>query len=206
MTRARCLLCDFGNVIAFFDHTKAARRLARLAQPPLDPQEAFDVVFRTPLEDDYDSGRISTPIFIARLRSLLHLDGTDIEIARAWNDIYTPNNAMASLLADLKRRGVRLVLASNTNELHYEWFRPLFARTLDLFDHEVLSFRVGCRKPDSRFFEACLRAAADVPPRECLFVDDRSDLIEAARAMGIASMMYEPGVEPIIKAAFGPAR
>src|SRR5262245_23850534 len=123
MTRARCLLCDFGNVIAFFDHTKAARRLARMAQPTLDPQEAFDGVFRTPLEDDYDSGRISTPAFIARLRSLLRLDGTDIEIARAWNDIYTPNNAMASVLADLKRRGVRLVLASNTNELHYEWFR-----------------------------------------------------------------------------------
>ena len=201
--RARCLLCDFGNVIAFFDHTKAARRLARLAQPPLDPQEAFDGVFRTAFEDDYDCGRISTPAFIALLRSLLRLHGTDVEIARAWNDIYAPNEAMATVLADLKRRGVRLVLASNTNELHYEWFRPLFARTLDLFDHEVLSFRVGCRKPDARFFDACLRAALDVPLHECLYVDDRADLIEAARTMGIEGVVYTPGVEAAIGAAFG---
>ena len=202
MPRPRCLLCDFGNVIAFFDHAKAARQLARLADPPLDPARAFEEVFQTTLEHDYDSGRLSTPEFIARLRSLMRLDGTDAEIARAWNDIYTPNHVMADLLAALKRRDVRLVLASNTNELHYEWFRPRFAPTLDLFDAEVLSFRVGCRKPDPGFFDACLRAALDVPLQECLYVDDRVDLIEAARAMGIEGVVYEPGVERAIGEAF----
>lgn len=202
MTTPRCLLCDFGNVIAFFDHGKAARQIARLADPPLDPADVFTWVFQTTLEEDYDSGRISTAQFVERLRSGLHLTGTDAEIARAWNDMYEPNPPVADLLLELKRRGVRLVLASNTNELHYEWFRPIFARTLNLFDAEVLSFRVGCRKPDPRFFEACVRAAADVPRTHCVYVDDRADLIEAAHTLGIRGIVYSPGVESTIADRF----
>ena len=198
MTTPRCLFCDFGNVIAFFDHGKAARQIAGLADPPLDPADVFTWVFQTTLEEDYDSGRISTPRFIERLRSGMHLTGTDAEVARAWNDMYTPNHPVTDLLLDLKRRGVRLVLASNTNELHYQWFRPLFARTLDLFDAEVLSFRVGCRKPDARFFEACLRARVDVPLEHCVYVDDRADFIDAAHALGIRGIVYSPGVESTI--------
>jgi putative hydrolase of the HAD superfamily len=198
MTTPRCLFCDFGNVIAFFDHGKAARQIARLADPPLDAADVFKWVFQTTLEEEYDSGRISTPQFIERLRGGLHLAATDAEIARAWNDMYEPNHAVADLLLELKRRGVRLVLASNTNQLHYEWFRPLFMRTLDLFDAEVLSFRVGCRKPDLRFFQACLDARLDVALENCVYVDDRADLIDAAGTLGIRGIVYSPGIEPTI--------
>lgn len=75
--------------------------------------------------------------------------------ARAWCDIFTPNPAIEELIVREKDRGTRLVLASNTNELHYQWFSRVFARVLKLFDEQVLSFRVGARKPDVRFFEEC---------------------------------------------------
>ena len=83
----------------------------------------------------------------------MSLEATDAEIGRAWSDIYTPNEAMARTLQVLKARGLRLVLASNTNELHHDWFDRVFAETLSVFDAHVLSYQVGSRKPDRQFFD-----------------------------------------------------
>jgi glucose-1-phosphatase len=198
MASPRCLIFDFGNVIAFFDHGKAARQLAALGRRPLDAQQVYNAIFQTRLEEDYDSGRVTTATFIERLRVDLDLQAADAEIARAWNDIYTPNTAILDAIDQIDRRGARLVLASNTNELHYQWFRPLFAAALDRFDGEVLSFRIGCRKPDPRFFDACMRACAPASVAECLYVDDRADFIEAARGRGLRGIVYRPGVEEAI--------
>jgi HAD superfamily hydrolase (TIGR01509 family) len=201
MASLHCLIFDFGNVIAFFDHGKAARQLAPLSRRPRPPHEIYQTIFQTSLEEDYDSGRLSTAAFIERLRSDLDLHASDDDIAQAWSDIYAPNNAVMEAIQAIDRRGARLVLASNTNELHYRWFRPLFASTLDLFDHEVLSFRIGCRKPDPRFFEACLRACSPMSLAECLYIDDREDFIEAAAARGIPGIVYRPGIERALQDA-----
>ena len=174
---------------------KAARQLAALARVPLDPQRVYEAIFQTRLEEDYDSGRVTTSTFIERLRVDFDLNASDAAIALAWNDIYTPNTAMLEVIRAIDRRGARLVLASNTNELHYQWFRPLFASTLDRFDAEVLSCRIGCRKPHPRFFEACVQACAPTPLTECLYVDDRADFIDAARGLGIPGILYRPGME-----------
>ena len=123
MASPGCVIVDFGNVIAFFDHGKAARQLAALGRRPLDAQQVYNAVFQTGLEADYDSGRVTTAAFIERLRADLDLQASDAEIARAWNDMYTPNTAMIDAIDRIDRRGVRLVLGSNTNELHYQWLR-----------------------------------------------------------------------------------
>jgi HAD superfamily hydrolase (TIGR01509 family) len=198
MASPRCFIVDFGNVIAFFDHVKAARQLAALGRRPLDAQAVYNAVFQTPLEEDYDSGRVTTAAFIERLRVDLDLQAADAEIARAWNDIFTPNTAMLDAIDQIGRRGARVVLASNTNELHYQWFRPLFSATLDRFDHEVLSYRIGYRKPDPRFFEACVRACSPSLAADCLYIDDRPDFIDAARGLALKGIVYRPGVEEAI--------
>jgi putative hydrolase of the HAD superfamily len=193
MARPRCLIIDFGNVIAFFDHRKAAAQLARLAASPVDPQIVYDAVFSSPLEAAYDSGRITTAEFLTRLRRDLNLRGEDAAIATAWSDMYRPNEPMTELVKAARQHGLRLVLGSNTNELHYNWLRPAFAATLDVFDAEVLSFRIGCRKPDLRFFDVCVRACPDVQARECLYVDDRADFIDVAAHLGLPGIVYRPG-------------
>ena len=190
----RCVLVDFGNVIAFFDHRKACRQLAALSSVQVEVDAVYTEIFQTSLEADYDTGRISTRRFLDSLRGTLSLQATDAEIARAWSDIYTPNEAMAATLQALKARGLRLVLASNTNELHHDWFDRAFADTLAVFDARVLSYQVGSCKPDPKFFTACLNAAG-CPASECLYVDDRADLVAAGRQLGLPSLVYAPGVD-----------
>jgi putative hydrolase of the HAD superfamily len=190
MPHRGAIIFDFGNVIAFFDHGKACRQLAELSTS-MDAEAIYAAVFNTTLERDYDSGRISTVDFLTQLRQSLSLRGSDEAIGRAWSDIFTPNESITRLIPDLKRRGVPLVLGSNTNALHHEWFGRLFDRTLALFDAQVLSYRIGCCKPDPRFYEACI-AAAGRPASSSLYIDDRADFVAAGRAYGMNGIVYTP--------------
>ena len=190
----RSVLLDFGNVIAFFDHRKACRQLAELSTAAMTADDIYMAIFNTSLEEAYDTGRMSTPAFLDALRTTLQLQADDDEIARAWCDIFTPNDAMAEAVPALKARGLRLVLASNTNALHYGWFGREFADTLSLLDAQVLSYQVGCRKPDPQFFRACLTAAG-CPVAECLYVDDREDLVVAGHKLGLHGLVYTPAVD-----------
>jgi putative hydrolase of the HAD superfamily len=191
----RCILFDFGNVIALFDHMIACQQLASLSRSPSDAADVYDRIFKTSLEEDYDCGRVSTAAFIERLRQELRLEASDDEIARAWCDIFTPNPAIEEVIVREKQRGTRLVLASNTNELHYQWFSRAFESVLQLFDEQVLSFRVGARKPDVRFFDACIRVSGRAAD-QIIYLDDRSDYVAAASALGMQAFVYDPALPP----------
>jgi putative hydrolase of the HAD superfamily len=190
----RCVLLDFGNVVAFFDHGKACHQLAALSTARISADDVYQAIFDAGLETGYDTGRISSTDFLAALRSTFSLRASDEEIGRAWSDIFTPNDAMAAALPALRARGLRLVLASNTNELHHRWFGRVFADTLAVLDAQVLSYRVGSRKPEQPFFAACV-AAAGCAAAECVYVDDREDFVEAGRRLGLSGLVYTPALD-----------
>jgi HAD superfamily hydrolase (TIGR01509 family) len=79
--------------------------------------------------------------------------------------------------------------------LHYQWFSRVFDRVLRLFDEQVLSFRLGARKPDVRFFDACIRAAGRAA-NQISYIDDRPDYVAAASAIGIQAFVYDPTLPP----------
>lgn len=55
------------------------------------------------------------------------------------------------------------------------------------FDHVVESSKVGCRKPEPRFYEiAC--ELLDVSPTECVFLDDLGINLKPAAAMGMRTI------------------
>ena len=111
------------------------------------------------------------------------------EFVREWEDIFWLNEPVSLLIASLKSRGYTLILGSNTNQMHADYFRRRFAATLELFDALVLSYEVGCLKPDSRFYEACARAAG-VPAGSCVFIDDMAENVDGARKAGLQALQY----------------
>jgi HAD superfamily hydrolase (TIGR01509 family) len=188
----RALLLDMGNVIVFFDHHRACRQLAALGQPGTAEDAVFDLLFHQPLERHYDCGEISTTTFLATLREAFGITASDESIARAWSDIFEPNRVLAAEMPELRRRFDRLVLASNTNELHISKVRALMPETLALFDEQVLSFEVGYRKPADEFFRRAIDAGGGDPAR-CVYVDDRQDFVAAAELLGMDAILYGQG-------------
>jgi putative hydrolase of the HAD superfamily len=180
---------DFGNVVAFFSHRRAAEQLAALGTAPAEV--ILSSLFGGPLEDDYDSGRLATADYLALLRRQFGLAGSDEQIARAYSDIFTPNDEVIALLPQLKGR-YKLLLLSNTNDLHYRHFRRQFADALAPFDALVASHEVGVRKPHAHIYRHCERLA-DCPAERCLFIDDLPANVAAAQGCGWQGVVYRPG-------------
>lgn len=182
----RAIVFDFGNVVGFFDHRLVTDRLAIHAAIPAEAIHTS--LFGSPLEADYDAGRIGTADFLRQVRQICRLRCSDETVSAAWVDIFRPNDEVIALLPRLEPR-YRLILGSNTNELHSEQFTGQFAEALRHFDALVLSFQVGARKPDAAFFEHCRRFAG-CPAGECLFIDDLPVNVAGARACGWQGIVY----------------
>jgi putative hydrolase of the HAD superfamily len=185
------VVLDFGNVLGFFSHRRAAEQIARHAPDGVTADEVQSFVVDADLEVRFESGQLTTAEVLARLRKRFDLRGSDEELALAAADMFTPNDEVCALVPQLQGR-YRLVLLSNTNDLHYRHFRRQFADTLDRFDALVVSHEVGLRKPDPGIYHHA-RERAGCPAGECLFVDDLPANVEAARACGWQGVVYRRG-------------
>jgi putative hydrolase of the HAD superfamily len=190
----QAIVFDLGNVVVYFDHWLAVKRLA--PRGDLSPQDLYTSLYRGSLEDDYESGRLSSTAFLQRIRELGGLHGSDEDLGNAYADIFTPNPDVIALLPQLKS-SYRLLVGSNTSELHARQFRRQFPDVLRYFDHQVLSFEIGVRKPRAGFFHHCQRLA-DCPAENCLFIDDLEANVAGARACGWPGIVYT-GITDLIR-------
>jgi epoxide hydrolase-like predicted phosphatase len=184
------VIFDFGNVVAFFEYLKAFERFgARMGiSGELFRQRVVDGGFSS-LLGVFESGEMAPEQFATAIRALSGLELTYPEFVEDFTDIFWLNAPVARLIEVLKTRGYVLLLGSNTNVLHATQFRRQFARTIDLFDHLILSYEVGCMKPDARFYRAAV-ATAGVPAASCVFIDDLLENVDAARKAGLNGLHY----------------
>jgi len=183
-----CLL-DLGKVLVRFDHGRTLRRLEEVSGIPAE--ELRPHVFG-PLERELDLGRLGTSQFfraVERSAGLARL-ADDVWVP-AWRDIFQKDEDAASVLPRI-RRGVRTCVVSNTNALH--WDGVLRVWDVDRrVDALALSFEVGAVKPEPALFRAAL-AALDAEAPRAVFADDRSELVDAARRLGIDAFVVDgPG-------------
>jgi putative hydrolase of the HAD superfamily len=182
----KTIVFDFGNVIGFFDHYRALNRIARYTD--MTPAAMYAAIYDGALEDEFERGRIPQAEFLRRFRKTCRLCCDDQTLAGACADIFKPNADVCALLPLLKTR-YRLLLGSNTNELHARHFRRQFAEVLQYFDALVFSYEIGVRKPQPEFFHHCQRLA-HYAAAECLFIDDLPANTAGARACGWQAIVY----------------
>lgn len=103
-------------------------------------------------------------------------------LADAWFDGRETNHAWVDVLREARGRGVGVSLLSNmVPSWDGHWRRMVDVD--ELFDHVVLSFEVGYRKPAPEMF-ALASQLAGVEPSECLLVDDLPKNCAGAEAAG----------------------
>lgn len=183
----KTIVFDFGNVIGFFNHRLSSARLAYLAGVTSEVMHAY--LFGGGLEEDIDSGVISVADLLKKIREKFTFRCSDESLEFAFADMFWPNREVCELIPRLKPR-YRLLLGSNTNELHTRRFKRQFVETLAHFDSLILSYEIRACKPETRFFEHCQQLAL-AEPNECLFIDDMPANVAGAQAFGWNVIQYQ---------------
>ena len=109
------------------------------------------------------------------------------QFLEVWNDIFVVDEAMSRLVGRLLEE-YPCYLISNTNRPHFEYLRRL-CPVLERLNGWILSYEVGHLKPNPAIYHRALEIAC-LKPSEMFYVDDRDDLIQAARSMGFQTHRF----------------
>ena len=179
------VIFDLGGVLVWTNWDRVTVSLAEMSG--LTPERVMDEIETGEAGYAFMLDRLDRAEFHRRLTERLGLRQHPDAFFAMWSSIIAPNEEINSLVKRLKDR-YRLVLASNTDVLHYT--RSLEVQeALRIFDHALLSYELGLCKPDPEFFRSGLERLA-IPPVECVFIDDREENVEAAQTLGIAGTQF----------------
>ena len=158
-----------------------------------DAERYLDSYTQSGIFGNLEEGKITAEDFRSKLSSLTGHELTFDECKHAWlgyrKDVPQRN---LDLLKELRAKGYRLILLSNTNPFMMDWalsceFDGKGSSLNDYFDALYLSYRLGIMKPAPDFFRQVLDNE-NILPEETLFVDDGPRNVEAAGKLGFMTM------------------
>ena len=118
-----------------------------------------------------------------------HADADPDEVyAALWEEIEVCEESLA-LVRALRASGVGVHLGTNQHRERGDRMRHVLGYD-DLFDVSCYSWEMGVAKPDPAFFATAVDRIG-AAPGEVLFVDDRVDNVEAARAVGLVGVHWD---------------
>jgi len=181
------IIFDLGGVIIDLDESATINAFAQL----FDKSEEEIIAFaQAQFFKDYETGQIDDPTFRAMIREEFEFTGPEDQIDAAWNAMLGKIDRDKIELIDRLSADFPLFVMSNTNDIHIRYFNRLFehlsaGRRFDSFFTEVyLSQEIGERKPNPGAWQVILNDH-QLSPKNCLFIDDKLENIEAAQQLGL---------------------
>jgi len=192
----KTLIFDFGDVFINLNKESTLIELQKLGVTSFT-KEMLQINIQ------YETGKIETESFINSYLELFP-DFTSEQLSNAWNAIILdfPEYRLEFIEALSKKKEYKLILLSNTNELHIE--KVIENMTLDrynrfknCFDDFYLSHEIHLRKPNFDIYEFVLNIHK-LNSEECIFIDDTLENTESAKKMGLHTWNINPKTEDIV--------
>ncbi|MGM0934756.1 MAG: HAD family hydrolase [Bacteroidota bacterium] len=190
----KAIIFDFGDVFINLDKPATLREMRKHRIEDLTE----DIL---ELNREYEKGLISSEKFIRTYQEEFKQLEQEIFV-NSWNAILIdfPQYRYQFLKKLSEEKDYKLILLSNTNEIHIDWVKenvPFYEDFKACFDAFYLSHEINFRKPDSEIYEFVLNKH-ELQPEECLFIDDTAENTKAAAALGIHTWNIEPTREDVI--------
>jgi glucose-1-phosphatase len=184
------LIFDFGGVLYNIDPDATYKELLSKSCCPemLSDKSVFSD--NNTLFTNFEMGSLNSIQFRKKVINDYCLDVNEEEFDAIWNTMLVgvyPDSV--NILTEYKKK-YRLLLLSNTNEIHYNRFKSECSELFSIFERVYLSFEIGMRKPGEDIFEYVLKDSA-LEATECLFIDDSKVNIKGAEYVGMNTVLFE---------------
>ena len=188
-TRIRALVLDYGGVISKPQNPDNVNNILQILR---QDDNDFGNVYKSKREN-YDNGQLSGEEYWLSIILHYSLELSDSQVTnliqedvKSWTQI---NDSMIQFIKESRGKLHKLAIISNmTRDIlvfmkkHFQW--------LELFDELIYSGEIGKNKPDKRIYEACL-SRLEIPPQECLFVDDSVENVHGAMKSGMEVIHFK---------------
>lgn len=182
----KTLFFDLGNVIVHFEEKKIYEKTAYI----LGVDQAYLIEFlqKTSLNISLEKGTISEQKAYENILQIAKKKPSFSTFSEALCCTFSLNTGILPVLSNLKSAGHKLVLLSNTHEIHYAFIKKNYS-VHKYFDQEILSYEEGVRKPDLEIFKIAVKKA-NCLTKDAFFIDDLQENIQTAKSFGIDSLVF----------------
>ena len=182
------VIFDLGNVLVKADFYKVREKLL---QNGISEEEFMDVFARSnKIQMEFESGIINIEQFLDTCIELLNGAVSKEIFIECFNGMFDEITEMKEFLANLAgSRKYKIYLLSNTNPLHFEYILEKY-NYVNLIENFLLSYKLGCLKPESYIYEKVIREN-NLIPEETVFIDDLEENCQSAGKLGIKTIQYK---------------
>jgi len=191
----KVIIFDFGNVFINLDIEGGYKNAFSILNIDTFSDELLKVF------EQYEKGLIKTMAFTSYItNNYPHV--SEVMFTEIWNFMLKdfPKYRLDFLKTLKKSSKTKLILLSNTNELHINWIKkhvPFYEEFKNCFDAFYLSYEINLVKPNNDIFEFVLNEN-NLKANECLFVDDNANNVKSAKSLGIKTWHIDPLTEDVI--------
>ena len=196
MSQPSVVVFDLGKVLVDFDYGIAIRRFAERSEAGM---EQIKRLVDSPIQVEFESGKITTNEFFAAVRDGAGFRGDRAEFVSIFADIFSPMETMIAFFERLKSLGIPTCVFSNTNEIANGHIRERFL-FYSRFDQYVLSFEEGAMKPDEPIYDVVEQRTGE-SGAGILYIDDRPENIETGRGRGWQTILQDGEAASVAAAA-----
>ncbi|GAB4281967.1 MAG: HAD family phosphatase [Marinilabiliales bacterium] len=191
MQNIKNIIFDFGGVIIDIDFSLTWDAFKSIGINNL--QEKFAKGKQSLLFDMFERGKLSPEEFRAEVSRYFNVKISDELFDKCWNAMILDIPAERIELLKKLRNNYKLYLLSNSNKIHYDYYRGNLERKYgyktfsELFDGVYFSFNTGLLKPDKECYLYVLEKEK-LNNNETIFIDDSLPNIIGAEEAGIKSI------------------
>ena len=180
-TTPKIVVFDYGGVIADANYFPLVAFLSRTMGTPAPPlkQKPFEPTFKESLSKppsywEAYAGKTLSKNWVKNYH-------------KNQQYLIDPIHGMHKLIQSLKKLEIQVALLSNTSHARTTFLESKGAYAP--FNPVLLSCNLGVKKPNKKIYELLL-STLDIPPQQCLFIDDKERNIDAAKALGIDGIVF----------------
>jgi glucose-1-phosphatase len=189
------IIFDFGDIFINLDKQATIDGLQRLGLTSWN--EDLDQ-----LNISFEKGKISRDNFLLGIQK--HIPNATVdEILAAWNAVLLDFPLHRLEFLQLLSQKYRLFLLSNTDAIHINHFEQregvsFYSDFYQCFEKVYFSYEMGMRKPDTEIYHALIRQH-ELLPKRTLFIDDKKENTDAAKALGLEVWNLQVGQEDVVE-------
>jgi putative hydrolase of the HAD superfamily len=189
------IIFDFGDIFINLDKQATIDGLERLGLSSWN--EDLDQ-----LNISFEKGQISRDDFLLGIQKQIP-NATIDDILMAWNAVLLDFPLYRLEFLQLLSKKFRLFLLSNTDAIHIDHFEQregasFYGDFYQCFEKVYFSYEMGMRKPDAEIYTTLINRH-ELAPKRTLFVDDKKENTDAAKALGLHVWNLQVGKEDVIE-------
>ncbi|HEV5199827.1 TPA: HAD family phosphatase [Streptococcus pneumoniae] len=183
------IIFDLGNVLIEWNKEKI---LSKICKNDLEYNLFNKFVFQSNLWIDLDNGKISLEFLENQLIDEMGHQYHDQIHELVWNwfnyvDLY---DEVYELIKQLKKKNFQIYVLSNTSSIFHILLDSVLSKVSSVLDGYVISCEVKMMKPQKEIYLSLVnKYQLDI--KDCIFLDDLEENVEAARTLGIKAFQIK---------------